>query len=474
MSRKIVPLMQFVPRVTPRYTEPRHLAPLAALFDRVARGEEVEACVSVPPRHEKTDTILHGGAWLMKQRPMLRAIYCSYASAIAERKSKRWRAIAERARVPLDPTVASAAHWATGVEDGSLLATGVDGQIVGEGADLIFVDDPVKNRVEAESALARDRLYDWFRDVLYTRKEPGGSVIVVMHRWHEDDLIGRLVGDGWEWINLPALDDEGNALCPERFTADRLHKIRERMGDYGFDGLYLGRPRPRGGRLFVDVVHYDDVPEGLEVSIGVDFAYTIKTHADYSVAVVLGFERATGRYFVVDVVRLQVTAPTFRATLEGLSGTYPRAPMTSYIGGTERAVIDLFGEQGLCINARAAVADKFTRAQPASAAWNAGKILLPRKARWLEAFVSEICGFTGIGDRHDDQVDALVGAFDGARALHDASHLRNASAFGTQDFEDMPLGSYEEIAAMQPRDTTGELTGSFLPGAMPHISRFGR
>jgi predicted phage terminase large subunit-like protein len=411
--------MDFIPRVTPRYTAPRHLSQLVALFERIARGEEVHAVVSVPPRSEKTETAAHGVAWLLKQRPELRVCYAMYGERLAKKKSRRIRAIAERARVPLDKTAASKGDWRTGVEEGGVWATSVGGAAVGEGFDLQIWDDLVKDRIAAEAALSRERTYEWATDTAIPRSEPGASIILLMHRWHVDDIAGRLIRDGWEHINLPALNDRGEALLPERYDVAALTKIRERIGEYAWESLYMGRPRPRGGRVFNDVHTFETAPAGLSLTIGVDFAYSTKTHADYSVAVVLGTTDSRV-FYVLDVVRLQVTAPDFQAELETLMRTHKGAQLVGYVSGTEKGAVDMMKAQGLPLTTRPAIADKFTRSQPVAAAWNAGKIRIPEhRTAWREPFVNELAGFTGIRDRHDDQVDALAAAFDFARHMND-------------------------------------------------------
>lgn len=408
--KRIAPLMRFIPMLSPRYGEPTHLAPLVARLEAVLHGEQ-QAAVHCPPRHAKTDTISHGVAWLLKQRPSMRIAYVTYAQRLAEKKSRRMRELAERARVPLDKDAASKGDWRTGVDEGGVWATSIGGPITGEGFDLAIIDDPVKDRVMAESALARDRVHEWFTDVLYGRLEPRASVIVCMHRWHVDDLSGRLIRDGWDEVCLPAIGADGRALWPERYSLEVLEKRRERVGDYAWSSLYQGQPMARGGAVFRDVQTYDALPDGLELAIGVDFAYSTRTHADYSVAVLLGAKDE--RYFVLDVLRVQKTAPQFQAELNELHARHAGAELVAYVSGTEKGAVDMMASQGLPIVTRPAVADKFTRSQPVAAAWNAGRVLVPAKdAPWRDRFVSELAGFTGIGDRHDDQVDALAAAFD--------------------------------------------------------------
>jgi predicted phage terminase large subunit-like protein len=418
MSRVPVSAMSFIPRLSPRYTAPEHLAPLVAMFERIARGEEVDGVVCVPPGHEKTETILHLIVWLMKHRPTLRVCYASHGQRIAEKKSRRALQLAERARLALDKSAMSRADWrlraVDGAEAGGLWATSRTGAVIGERFDLIVEDDVVRDRVDAESARAREQAWEWHTDTMGSRLEPHGSRIAVGHRWHADDLPGRLIKAGAEAVVLPALNDRGEALLPSRFSVAQLERIRVRMGDYGFDGLYLQRPPARGGYVFNDVQTYSALPTGLTIAIGADFAYSIRTHADCSVAVVLGTDGE--RWYVIEVSRLRVAAPQFQAELERLRAKYTGAEIVSYIGGTERGVIDMMQAQGLDVHAQPARGDKFTRSQPVAAAWNAGKVLVPDAQHvWRNPFVTEVCGFTGVGDRHDDQVDALAAAFDALR-----------------------------------------------------------
>src|SRR5688500_16480869 len=143
-----------------------------------------------------------------------------------------------------------------------------------------------------------------------TRVEPGGSVFVCQTRWHPDDLSGVLIKRGWPYVKLPALDEAGTALWPERWPADALQKRREEVGPYVWASLYQGEPRPRGGAVFGDAWGYEKLPaQGYRVGIGLDLAFTKKTASDYSVLVVMLHH--AGFFYVVDVVRAQTRAPDF-------------------------------------------------------------------------------------------------------------------------------------------------------------------
>ena len=385
---------------------------ITKLVERSQR-EEIRAVVSMPPRHGKTSTFLHAIAWLLAHNPAQTHAFATYAQHLANSKSRTARRLTLAAGVELADDAKTVSEWRT-PEGGGLLATGVGGPLTGQGiTGLGIIDDPLKNRLEAESALMRDRIWEWFTDVFYTRLEPGASAIVVATRWHADDLSGRLIKDGWEYVNLPAINDDGEALWPERYPVERLREIEKQVGAYTWASLYQGQPVPRGGAVFNGVTSYDDIPGGAyRAAVGFDAAYTAKTHADYSVAL-------TGRIvgetiYLTGMVRAQMEAGDFLdlLTQRGIKR------VTWYRSGTEKGLEAFMKRAGVHVDAVTATGDKFARAQPSAAAWNGGKIAVPAPGSqhhgvWVDALLDEILSFTGLGDQHDDIVDALA-------ALHHA------------------------------------------------------
>lgn len=341
----------------------------------------------------------------------------TYETTRAEEISRKIQDIA--ASVDLE-TEGSRKLWRVKGTEGGLLATGIGGPLTGYGIDgVLVIDDPVKNRAEAESTAYRERAIQWARDVAFTRVHPGGSIVLVMTRWHPQDLAGTQIDEGgWEVINLPAVSDSGVPLWGERRPLKWLERKRREVGEYTWASLYQGVPRPRGNAVFRDVYFYDALPtEGYRTSVGLDLAYSSKTSADFSVHLVLW--EFGGVYYVVEVGRDQVPAPIFGERLGLVRKANPYASFRWYCSGTEKGVADLLNSlqsatgNGLGIIAVPTSADKFIRAQPVAAAWNAGNVRLPRgNPPWMDAFVAEVTSFTGTNDAHDDQVDALAAAFD--------------------------------------------------------------
>jgi predicted phage terminase large subunit-like protein len=427
--------MEFIPRVTPRYESPHHLAPFVDALER-APGGNLRVAFAAPPQHVKTSTIQHFLAKLTRDRPELRNAYSTYSADRAQRVGRGAASIADATGLEL--ATCNLDLWRT-KQGGQTLWTSVGGGMTGEPIDgVAVIDDPIKDRKEAESPTIRENHKDWFHSVLETRVHPGASIIVMMTRWHPDDLVGYLVKDcGFTYINLKAIADErrpagdnrqpGEALWPSKRPLEFLQE-RRRSNEWNFAAMYQGEPRPRGGSLFRDPTYWSELPEsGFKISFGVDLSYTEKTHADFSVCVEvwavpptrgIGEQGPTGwAFYIVDVARKQVEAPAFALTLRAKSSQSP-GKFWWYASGTEKGSAQFIKSKGIPLTVMDPKGrDKYTRAQQTSELWNAGRILVPSDSEahpWADVFVDEVTSFTGVKDVHDDQVDALVAAIDAA------------------------------------------------------------
>ncbi|MEM6792179.1 MAG: phage terminase large subunit [Myxococcota bacterium] len=427
-------LLDFVPRISPRYEPPAHLPQLVDFLDRIRQRQEVRGLFSVPPRHAKTETVLHAIAWLLAGNPHLTIGYASYSETFARQKSRIARDYTRAAGVELRTDSTALDQWQT-IEGGGLIARGMEGAWTGLGVDVLIIDDPHKNRSEADSPVKRRRVLDWWHSAGVSRVEPGGSVLVVHTRWHPDDLIGHLSNDAeveWEYHNLPVINDgsdpareEGAPLWPSRWPLDKLQARRREVTEFEWASLYQGQPRPRGDSVFGEPQFYDELPSGGWYAHGADLAYTAKTYADFSVVVTM--LRLGSSYYVVDVVRRQVDAPTFCGVLAKQAGRYP-GRMLWHASGTEKGAAQFIRSRVPRFEVHPATADKFVRAQPVAAAWNDGRVFIPRNANWGPAFLAEVRAFTGVGDDHDDQVDALASAFSALQVTR-ARSTRNLPAW---------------------------------------------
>jgi predicted phage terminase large subunit-like protein len=406
----IPPLLPFVAKTSPHLIAPTWLGIIAEHMERMSR-EPLKVCFSTPPQHGKSTLLFHFIAWLLKYFERKPLLYLTYSIDFAISQMRLARPIARAAGVDFSSDSRSMTEWMV-ANGGSLYATGVGGSVTGRPGGVVLIDDLIKDWEAAQSAKERENADNWLKTVVLTRLHPASSVAVIATRWHEDDQIGRLVKRGWTEIKLPAIDATGVALWPEGRPVEFLEEQRAQMGSHMFSALYQCDPRPREGRVFRDVRYYDGAAPVSHYAIGVDLAYSAKTHADYSSAIVLG-RGSDGNTYVIDVVRRQCTAPDFSADLQRLRREYLGAPMRWYAAGTEQGAAHFLIRDGVPLTVTPPRGDKFVRAQPVSAAWERGTVLVPRNAPWLAAFVSEVLDFTGTGnDANDDQVDALAAGFD--------------------------------------------------------------
>lgn len=405
-----IPLLDWIPLVSPHLDSPYWLAPLTDTLQR-ALIEPVRLVVNTPPQHGKSQTIMHWLAWVTRYFPR-RLLYLAYNDDFVIKQMREARSIFQRAECEWIENTERGYHLWRFPRGGGVDAMGLTSGVTGLPGKLIVMDDPLKGWREAQSRTIRDGIYHEIRSSVLTRMHPDSSVVVVQTRWHEDDPSGRLIKDGWDHINLPAIGDDGVPLWPEGRPIDWLEEQRSErgVGPVIFEALYQGRPRPRGMEVFGPPAYYDGPAPTGRTAIGVDLAYTARTHADYSVALVLA-ERA-GDYYITDLVRRQVKAPDFGVELRALAQRHPGAPLRWYAAGTEKGAADFLVRDGVPLTVAPTLGDKYVRAQPVSAAWNAGKILVPRSASWTRTLVDELAGFTGVNDPHDDIVDALAAAFD--------------------------------------------------------------
>lgn len=414
-------LLDFQSRLFPNYVTPAHLKPLTDVLERISNGESLQVVCSSPPRGGKTEILLSSLSWLLHRHPDWELGYASYNATQARSKSRRGLQMAERSGLRL--ATHAVTDWRT-PHGGGVIARGVGEGVTGQGLDVTFVDDPHKDRAEAESKLKRDRVWDWFNDALYTRRNPSSakakrpqSVIVNAARWHPDDLIGRLIArpeKDWIHINIPAVTDWGQSYWPEVWPIDKLRKIESQLGAYSWASLYQGSPRPRGGAIFGDPYTWTLLPKVYREGLGLDLAYSERTSADYSVIVVMLID-PDGFCYIVDVVRVQKRAPDFIEIIKKHKERWPRARARWYAAGPEIGFKDFIDSKLGWLEIIQATADKFIRAQPVAAAWNAQRVFVPAESEhypWVQLFLDELLNFTGVEDTHDDQVDATAAAFD--------------------------------------------------------------
>jgi predicted phage terminase large subunit-like protein len=421
----IVSFDDWLPVVTPAYFwRWPHLDFIKAQLNRVTSGEIRRIILSVPPRHGKSELVtVRYSAWFLENDPTRRVIVGAYNQTLANKFSRKIRRIAET-RIPLSKERNAAEDWET-QEGGGCRAVGVGSGVTGMGGDLLIIDDPVKNREEANSPTYRDKVWDWFRDDLYTRCEPGASIILIMTRWHEDDLAGRILAgddkDSWTGINLPALaeDDDplnrplGAALCPERYDATELASIRTVLGN-SFNALYQGSPLPLEGGMFKRP-WFEIVGASPAQATRVRFWDKAGTEGGDGArtAGVKMARAADGLFYIEDVVSGRWSAHQ-RETVIKQTAEMDGRSVAVWVeqepgsGGKESAENTIRNLAGWTVRADRVTGDKATRAEPLAAQCEAGNVKLV-KGDWNSAFLDELTVFPQ--GKYKDQTDAASGAF---------------------------------------------------------------
>jgi predicted phage terminase large subunit-like protein len=420
------------------YRENWHIRAITHQLDRVARGDCRRLIINVPPRSMKSITVSIGfTAWMMGRNPHLRIMAISYAAELAQKLGADTRMVLEspwfsRTFPGFRISRATREEIAT-TEKGYRLAGSVGGPILGRGADLIVIDDPIKGLLAALSHAERRRVSEFYDNTLYGRlnDKTKGAIVIVMQRLHEDDLVGHVLGkEDWEVLSLPAVAEEdatyrlgfgpgevhhrraGDLLHPDREPAEVLESLRRTLGTLNFSAQYQQSPIPAEGNIIRRewIRRYDERPEAFERTIcSWDTASTTMETSDWSVGTVWGANGET--FWLLDVVRGRWQVPDLRRRIVDLHREY-RAD-TTVIEETDlgRAIAqDLHRTGQLHPILRTPRFDKTARLLAQSARFEAGQVLLPLSAPWLADYLGELLAFPA--GRHDDQVDST------SQALH--------------------------------------------------------
>jgi predicted phage terminase large subunit-like protein len=439
-------LLNFAKHVKPDYiVGPQHKI-LAEKLEAVERGELKRLIVCMPPRHGKSllSTQLFP-AWALGKNPKLEIIQSGYSHDItmehsrlardffvSEEYKKIFRDVhhvpGRQGQAGIAVARQAASEWGT-KQKGKYYAVGVGGGITGRGADIAIIDDPVKNREDAESPTIQKKIWDWYRSTLYTRLSPEGAIILVMTRWNTNDLAGKLIkamtegGEQWEVVSMPAIDESGCALWPARWPAEKLKVIEETLGKYEWSSLYQQRPTVRGGNRFkVDLiqVHEDpkDFPDVSYVRFW-DLASTVKERdkddpdATSGAKCGITIEDGLPHLWIIDIKWCQEEAPErdkmIMATTKA-DGPSVKIGVESVAGYKDTYTTMKVILKGLRIVKKITVSgDKSVRAAPLEPVMEAGHVHILR-ARWNEKFFEEFAGFPSTGV-HDDIVDSTAGAY---------------------------------------------------------------
>jgi len=438
---------------------------LEAFVKAIERGESPRLMLFMPPRHGKSLIASdYFPSWLLGHHPEFEVIASSYAVSLplgfsrkvrGRVKDPAYKAIFPNTR--LDPDATAAEQWLT-TAGGGYVAAGVGGGITGKGAHCLIIDDPIKDSQEADSETIRESNWDWYGSTAYTRVSPGGGILVIQTRWHDDDLSGRLITqmkglrqdevaeeeiDAWEIVSYPAIatGDEylaktgeiidvpregsklvrtkGEALHPERFPIPRLKRIMRTLQPRHWSALYQQNPVPDEGIFFTkDMIRItSSVPplSELKLFMAWDLAVGEKQTNDYSVGVVGGLDY-DDRLHIIDIVRARMNTHECADAMMNMYKSYNvKSPVVAI--GIEHGQLKLAMLPTLRKMQRerrlhptydetlVPITDKSVRARPLQGRMQQGMVYFPTNAPWLDTATHELLRFPG--GVHDDIVDAL-------------------------------------------------------------------
>lgn len=412
---------------------------LAAKLEAVARGTCKRLIVTCPPRHGKSQLIsIEFTTWLLGRAPATKIVLGSYAQdlALAHSKSARARMQSEEYKEIFPTRIAdgegAANEWKT-AEGGMYKAVGVGGGLTGRGADVLLIDDPVKDFKEAHSPTIRENVWQWFWSVAYTRLHPGAAVVILMTRWHDDDLVGRMLKpermremeltdaeSQWEVVNIPAISDSaddpmrrpiGAALFPERYPIDKLQSIKANVGSYVWSALYTGRPTVRGGN-YIKVgmmVIVDAAPEGLRWVRYWDLAASTEKSSDFT-ASIAGALGADGVLYLRHGINVKQEWPEARKLIKLTADVERISIGIEAVAGFKTAyrnLIEVMRSDLMCREYNID-RDKLTRALEWIAMVENGKVALVH-GTWVMDFIIQAEAFPS--GKHDDMIDAVSGVW---------------------------------------------------------------
>jgi len=423
-----------------RWIAAKHLMYISTIIaTEIAKGD-ARIILTMPARHGKSEFLsVNTPIWFLEKWPGKYVMTISYGSELATDFSLKVRDTFQdedlhhllRTRIRKDKQRVDRFLTSVGGRNagGGLTAAGIGGPLTGRGADLMLIDDYVKNAEEALSDTKRKSVWEWFKSTAYTRLEPGASLVILATRWGQSDLIGKCLSDmpneGWKVINLPALAEAndplgrqpGEALWPERFSRERLLRIKEALGSYWWSAMYQQQPKSSmaGQELgdMIKIIGPEEVPADIANCKRVrawDLAATAGG-GDWSAGPKMCRHAPSGKLIIEDLQHFQKTPQGNKLMVEACAesdGHGVQIRMEQEPGSSGVTVIDDYKEllSGYSFEGEKATGPIQVRAGPFLAACEAGNVLMVR-ADWNKALIDEINAFDDNAE-HDDIVVALA------------------------------------------------------------------
>ncbi len=402
---------------------------IASYLEQVERGEIDRLMIFCPPRHGKSELVSRKfPAWYLGRNPNKQIIAASYNSDLAGDFGRDVRNLVADSvyhsifNLSLRQDSKAADRWNT-ENGGCYIAAGVGSGITGRGADVGVIDDPIKDRKEAESETTRENVWNWYTSTFYTRLMPGAAIILMTTRWHEDDLAGRLLeaqkdgGDQWVVVELPAIAEgrdllgrsAGEPLWPAWYSVEGLERIKKAIGPYEWAALYQQKPSVAGGNIFKrEWWQYYREPGKYDFTLqSWDTAFKTGEENDYSVCTTWGLSR--NMIDVIDRFKARLEMPELKRIAATLGFRHrPNAILIEDKASGQSLIQELRKETDLPIIPVKTDRDKISRAHAVTPMIEGGRVRLPEWASWVEDYINEMSAFPK--GSFDDSVDSTTQA----------------------------------------------------------------
>ena len=381
--------------------------------------------LSCPPQHGKSLTVTETfPSWYVGKYPDRRCIIACYNDDFAGKFGRRNKAkIDEVGQFIFDIKLKKSSDRDMEIadHDGGIITRGIMAGITGNAGDLIIIDDPVKNRLEADSSTYRERLWEEWENSIMTRTQAGTKIVIIQTRWHEDDLAGRVIaGENFvEVVNIPVEAEEndilgrniGDALCPEIGKDNKwLQEFKQRYADgkRAWNALYMGRPTSAEGNIFKREwwKYYNKLPEHIQlVGISVDATFKDSDTSDFVAIEVWG--KLNNDYYLIDLIKKRMDFPETLRAIRYMADKYPnKHSILIEDKANGSAIISMLKHEIGGIIAITPTESKIARANAITGIVEAGNVYLPEYADFTGEFVEEFASFpNGV---HDDLVDACT------------------------------------------------------------------
>ena len=385
--------------------------------------------ISCPPQHGKSITVTETfPSWYEGKYPDKRCIIACYNDDFAGKFGRRNKGKIDEYGLPIfgiKLKKASDRDMEIVDHDGSIICRGIMSGITGNAGDLIIIDDPIKNRQEADSVTYRERLWEEWQNSIKTRTQAGTKIVIIQTRWHEDDLAGRVIREekNVEVVNIPVEAEEGDllgravgdALCPEigkdnRWLAQfkESYKTSAEGGSRAWNALYMGRPTSAEGNIFKREwwKYYTKLPEKLPlIGISVDATFKDSDTSDFVAVEVWG--KLNGDYYLIDLVKRRMDFPETLKAIRHMASKYPQKHsilVEDKANGS--AIISMLRHEIEGIIPITPQESKVARANAITGIVEGGNVYLPEYADFTGEFVEEFASFPN--GAHDDLVDACT------------------------------------------------------------------